>query len=156
MQPGMPAMPPGSPEMSGSSAMPSDPAMGMNAAQAMGTPKLAPYVVLTGLIPVKKQLEEYDRRFLGASLRDPGIDTPRWNSYRIERSEVVPGAAEKWVPIDMKAVAKQYSAQWLRLQPEPALGPFMLSPEIELRDKNALPIPFCSPLPQLVDGVWGF
>jgi molecular chaperone DnaK len=44
--------------MSGSPAMPSDPAMGMNAAQAMGTPKLAPYVVLTGLIPVKKQLEE--------------------------------------------------------------------------------------------------
>jgi hypothetical protein len=156
MQPGMPAMPPGSPEMSGSPAMPSDPAMGMNAAQAMGTPKLAPYVVLTGLIPVKKQLEEYDRRFLGASLRDPGIDTPRWNSYRIERSEVVPGAAEKWMPIDMKAVAKQYSAQWLRLQPEPALGPFMLSPEIELRDKTTLPIPFCSPLPQLVDGVWGF
>lgn len=156
MQPGMPAMP-GAGEMSGSPSMPSDPAMmGMNPAQAMGVPKLAPYVVLTGLIPVKKQLEEYDRTFQGASLRDGGIDTPRWNSYRIERSEVVPGAAEKWVPIDMKVVAKQYSAQWLRLQPEPALGPFTLSPEIELRDKTVLPIPFCSPLPQLADGSWGF
>lgn len=153
MQPGMAGSPPMAGEMSG---MPGPSGMPGAPDQGMGQPKLVPYVVVTGLIPVKKQLEEYDRRFLGASLHDPNIDTPRWNTYRIEKTEVIPGTAEKWVPVDIKAVAKQYSAQWLRLHLEPAIGPLTLSADLELREKNVTPIPFCSPLPQLADGTWGF
>ena len=152
--PAMSGSPPMSGEFSGAPSMPGMP--GMPDQNNMGQPKLVPYVVVTGLIPVKKQLEEYDRRFNTASLHDLTIDTPRWNSYRIERSEVIPGGAEKWTPIDVKTVAKQYSSQWLRLQPEPALGAMTLSPDLEPRDKNVSPIPFCSPLPQLADGTWGF
>lgn len=118
--------------------------------------KLLPYVLVTGLIPIARQQEEYRRRFDAASLRDPVLDTPSWSSYRIEKTEVLPGTAEKWVPVDMKAVARRYSADWAGIQPEPLLPQVMLPPESERRDPAQSPLPFCIPMPQLIDGSWGF
>lgn len=118
--------------------------------------KIVPYVVVTGLIPVKKQWQEYDRRFANASYRDPALDMPSWNSVRIEKTEVLPGVAEKWTPVDMKAVARRYATDWTWSPAEPFLATIVMPAQQERRDPAASPIPFCSPLPQLADGAWGF
>ena len=124
--------------------------------QVQSQGKIMPYVLVTGLIPIVKQQEEYDRRFTAAGFRDPARDTPSWNSYRIERTEVLPGTAEKWTPVDTKALARRYSAEWVGIQPEPLLSQLVIPPGQERRDSTLSPIPFCSPLPQLTDGTWGF
>jgi hypothetical protein len=116
---------------------------------------IVPYVLVTGLIPVAKQQEEYERRFATSSFRDPVRDTPAWSAFQLERTEVIPGTAEKWTPVDLKAVRRRYSAAWAGLQPEPLLGTFVLGDALERRDPAASPLPFCSPMPQLMDGSWG-
>lgn len=118
--------------------------------------KIVPYVLVTGLIPVVKQQEEYDRRFSTASLRDPMLDTASWSNYRLEKTEVLPGAAEKWTAVDMKTVARRYAGDWGGIQPEPMLPPLLLPPEMERRDPVQSPLPFCIPMPQLAEGSWGF
>ena len=118
--------------------------------------KIVPYVLVTGLIPVDKQQKEYSRRFDNASLRDPVLDTPSWSSYRLEKTEVLPGTAEKWTPVDMKSVSRRYSGEWAGIQTEPLLPPLLLPPELERRDPAQTPLPFCIPMPQLAEGSWGF
>jgi hypothetical protein len=118
--------------------------------------KLVPYVLVTGLIPIVKQQEEYERRFSTASLRDAMLDTASWSNYRLEKTEVLPGTAEKWTPVDMKTVARRYGSDWAGIQPEPLLPQVLLPPELERRDPAQSPLPFCIPMPQLVDGSWGF
>ena len=118
--------------------------------------KIVPYVLVTGLIPVVKQQQEYERRFSTASLRDAMLDSPSWSNYRIERTEVLPGTAEKWTPVDMKSIARRYAGDWAGLQPEPLLQQFLLPPELERRDPTQSPLPFCMPMPQLVESSWGF
>jgi hypothetical protein len=124
--------------------------------QAAAQGKIVPYVLVTGLIPVAKQQAEYERRFGTASLRDPILDSPSWSNYRLEKTEVLPGTAEKWTPIDMKTVARRYAGDWAGIQPEPLLPQLLLPPELERRDPVQSPLPFCIPMPQLVDGSWGF
>jgi len=118
--------------------------------------KIVPYVLVTGLIPIAKQQEEYDRRFSTASLRDAVLDTATWSNYRLEKTEVLPGTAEKWTAVDMKIVARRYAGDWAGIQPEPMLPQLLLPPELERRDPAQLPLPFCMPMPQLADGSWGF
>jgi len=118
--------------------------------------KIVPYVLVTGLIPVVKQQQEYDRRFSTASLRDAMLDTPSWSNYRVERTEVLPGTAEKWTPVDMKSIARRYAGEWAGLQPELLLPPILLPPELERRDPAQSPLPFCMPMPQLAESSWGF
>jgi hypothetical protein len=130
---------------------PMPPQPDLNAVQA----KIVPYVIVTGLIPVAKQQEEYDRRFDTASFRDPVLDIPSWSNYRLEKTEVLPGTAEKWTPVDMKTVARRYASEWAGLQPEPLLLPFQLPPELERRDPTQSPLPFSIPMPQLADSSWG-
>ena len=118
--------------------------------------KVVPYVLVTGLIPLLKQQQEYHQRFDSASFRDANIDTPKWGSYTIERAEVQPGAAETWTAIDIKAAARRYGAEWMGFQSEPALSLLVLPSLQESRDPATTPIPFSSPMPQLADGSWGF
>jgi hypothetical protein len=118
--------------------------------------KIVPYVLVTGLIPIAKQQEEYDRRFSTASLRDAMLDTASWSNYRLEKTEILPGTAEKWTPVDMKIVARRYAGDWAGIQPEPLLPQLLLPAEVERRDPVQSPLPFCIPMPQLADGSWGF
>ena len=118
--------------------------------------KIVPYVLVTGLIPILKQQQEYERRFSTASLRDAMLDSPSWSNYRLERTEVLPGTAEKWTPVDMKSIARRYAGEWAGLQPEPLLPQVLLPPELERRDPTQSPLPFCMPMPQLAESSWGF
>lgn len=135
------------------------PDMGMMPPQAGATAtqgRIVPYVLVTGLVPIAKQRSEYERRFDTASLRDAVLDTPSWNSYRLEKTEVLPGTAEKWTPVDMKTVARRYASDWAGIQSEPLLTQLLLPSELERRDPVQSPLPFCIPMPQLAEGVWGF
>lgn len=118
--------------------------------------KIVPYVLVTGLIPIVKQQQEYERRFSTASLRDAMLDSPSWSNYRLERTEVLPGTAEKWTPVDTKSIARRYAGDWAGLQPEPLLPQILLPPELERRDPTQSPLPFCMPMPQLAESSWGF
>jgi hypothetical protein len=117
--------------------------------------KIVPYVLVTGLIPIAKQQEEYERRFSTASFRDAMLDTPSWSTYRLEKTEVLPGTAEKWTPVDLKAVNRRFTVEWAGVQPESLLQQITLPAELERRDPQS-PLPFCVPLPQLGEGFWGF
>lgn len=118
--------------------------------------KIVPYVLVTGLIPVEKQQKEYARRFDTASLRDAMLDTPSWSNYQLEKTEVLPGTAEKWTPVEMKTVARRYAADWAGISTEPMLPQLLLPAELERRDATQFPLPFCIPMPQLAEGSWGF
>ncbi|MGD0896788.1 MAG: hypothetical protein ABR915_03060 [Thermoguttaceae bacterium] len=56
------------------------------------------WVLLKGLVPLKKQKEAYKSAFQNASFQDKGKDAPIYWGFFVERAEVVPGspAALKW------------------------------------------------------------
>lgn len=118
--------------------------------------KVVPYVLVTGLIPLFKQQQEYHQRFDTASFKNANIDMPNWSGYRIERAEVQPGVAEQWTTIDIKTAARRYGTEWMGFQAEPALAMVQLPPTQESRDLATSPIPFSTPMPQLAEGSWGF
>jgi hypothetical protein len=57
---------------------------------------VTPFIVVTGLIPAARQLEEYASRFGSASFQDPRRDAPLWSEYIVERTRVVEGANPRW------------------------------------------------------------
>ena len=118
--------------------------------------RIVPYVVVTGLIPVRKQQEEYRSRFESAarpSDHNPKRDTPLWCDYEIERAAIGPDGKETWTRIDLAAVAKKRATDWgadavVDVDPE-----FLLTSE-DARSKQTTPIAFCSALPRRLDGSW--
>ncbi len=52
--------------------------------------RIAPFIVVTGLIPSAKQQAEFESRFRSVSYRDPRRDNPRWSEYIVERMKVAP------------------------------------------------------------------
>jgi hypothetical protein len=56
------------------------------------------WIVVTGLVPYKKQLAEYQAKFASATGYDPVKDMPRYKGYFVQRAEVVAGVAgePKW------------------------------------------------------------
>jgi hypothetical protein len=111
------------------------------------TAKLAPYVIVTGLLPVQKQQDEYRGRFQSVGYKDAKRDSPLWSDFELERTVVLPGTADKWEPIDLAAAARALARDWGALeaaQPPPGWL-FEQTP----------PVPFFGALPQRVDGGWG-
>lgn len=134
-------MPPGGPGQFGAGPQPSG---------ARG--RLMPYCVVTGLIPVAKQVGDYAQRFAEACYRDPKRDQPLWSDYLIERSVVVPGGRETWEKIDLKAVAKRAQKEWAGVQAEQLPPGFLLAAD---QNPGAGAIGYSAPLPQLVAEAWG-
>lgn len=118
------------------------------------TARIMPYVVVTGLIPVKKQQEEYRRRFEGCSFRDAKRDSPLWCDYEIERGAVGPDGKETWTRIDLVAVAKQQPMGPGDAAAAAGDAEFRLAATEEVLSKTSTPIPFCGPLPSRIDGGW--
>lgn len=114
--------------------------------------QIVPYVVVTGLIPVAKQVGDYQQRFQSTSLRDEKRDSPLWSDYLVERTVVVPGGRENWERIDLKAVAKRARDQWAGVQGEPLPTEFLLAAE---QHPGSGGIGYCAPLPQLAMEGWG-
>ncbi len=125
-------------------------------AEAAGSgARIAPYVVVTGLIPVAKQVAEYQRRFANVGFKDAKRDVPLWADYVVERAEVEKGGRETWSKIDLPARAARWKAAW-GADSVGAIPPeFQFGADEEKRSPKANPAPYCGPLPPLAEGGWG-
>ena len=115
--------------------------------------RLAPYVVLMGLVPVAKQRAEF-RRALGTAdttaapgTGDPQQDLPRWGDYVVERAVAADAdKPEAWSPIRLRLDADQGGSKPL--------------PERFLLGANDLATTtgesgYAAPLPQRLHEPWG-
>ena len=108
------------------------------------------WVVLTGLLPYKKQWNEYGDVFRNAEIKDPRRDVPQYTYYEVERAEVTPGVAPKegdWKKLD---VYKEYYTRrktWSSMTPEIVYGKFLH------RSGGLMPIAY--PLPPVVNKEFG-
>jgi hypothetical protein len=129
--------------------------------EQVGPGKIAPFVVVTGLIPAGKQIAEFESRFASASFRDPRRDTPRWADYIVERTRVVPGATPRWERMRLVNVSR-LNANPGGVQPGPAAadqgGPPLhaenLPPGFFLQPGET-EVEYAAALPARVDGPWG-
>lgn len=115
---------------------------------------VVPFVVVTGLIPVEKQREEYWRRFLVASFRDEKRDSPLWSDYEVDRCVIEGGGPEQWEPVDLDEVAKTWDERWANTASDLLPMQYQLGDFEEQRPKST-PVAFNGPLPQRLDGGWG-
>jgi hypothetical protein len=153
-QAGRPQLPPGFNEF-GPGMMPMEMMMpgmmpGMPGAPAVRG-RLVPYCVVTGLIPIAKQVADYQQRFEQAGLRDPQRDVPLWSDYLVERMVVTPGGREDWKRIDLKQFYAEAAKQWAGVQGEQLPPGFMLAGE----QNPGAAFGYCSPLPALAGDPWG-
>jgi hypothetical protein len=119
--------------------------------QARG--RIAPYVVVTGLIPVSRQAAEYRRRFEGVGFRDAKRDAPLWADWTLERT-LVGDESEGWAAIDLVEAGRRWQAEWTGVTSDTVPAPFLLSAAEDRRNPKTTP-PYCGPLPQLLRGSWG-
>jgi hypothetical protein len=115
--------------------------------------RVAPYVVVTGLIPVSKQVAEYRRRFEKVGFQDAKRDAPLWADWAIERTAVGP-AADRWEPIDLVETARRWQAEWTGVAGDNVPNAYVLSAAEDKRNPKTTP-PYCGPLPLLLRGSWG-
>ncbi len=80
------------------------------------------WALVTGVVPLKKQLGEYQRAFQRSQAQDKDRDTPNYLGYMIERAEIGPdGKALAWVQVDKKAIA-EFAAKWAYYADEVAVA----------------------------------
>ncbi|MFM8291102.1 MAG: hypothetical protein ACKOC4_05300 [Planctomycetia bacterium] len=118
--------------------------------QARG--RILPYVVVTGLIPVAKQVAEYGRRFESVGFKDPKRDTPLWADWSIERT-TVGGGGDRWERLDIAEAGRRWQADGAGGAPEPVPDAFLLPAALDKRNPKTTP-PYCGVLPQLLKGSW--
>ncbi|HEY1603954.1 MAG TPA: hypothetical protein VGG64_30415 [Pirellulales bacterium] len=81
------------------------------AAPSGSTLKGMQWAVITGLVPFANQLKEYRSAFRDVRYANDQLDFPQYDSFEIERAEVLPDSAAvddakmKWVVIDRKRTA---------------------------------------------------
>ncbi len=131
------------------------PAPAPGTGQPLETARVMPYAVVTGLIPVRKQFEEYRRRFAGASFQDPRRDAPIWCDFEIDRTVIEAGGQEAWETLDLQQVSAKQRAEWPGMAPEPVPPQFTLGPNEDRRAVRSTPLPFCGPFPERIDAAWG-
>ncbi|MGO9108789.1 MAG: hypothetical protein ACLP9L_06110 [Thermoguttaceae bacterium] len=100
------------------------------------------WIVVTGLVPYKKQLAEYRAKFDGAAWNVPLEDVPKYAGYFVQRAEVIPGSEPKW-------------STFMAFDPNEAAAKIGRQRAVELADPRFLHIALTSPLPLLVDATWG-
>jgi len=103
------------------------------------------WIVVTGLVPYKKQLAEYRARFDGAAWNDPREDKPNYIGYFVQRAELNPGATgePQWskfmvFPSDANEAAKMGNRTMAEIADSRFVHPFLTAP-----------------LPLLMGATWG-
>lgn len=115
--------------------------------------KVVPYAVVTGLIPARKQFDEYLRRFGNASFQDPRRDSPVWSDYEVDRCLVTPDGDDEWVTLDLNALWRAQVSEWTSAVPDIVPAIFQLGADEERRSRPDL-FPLCGPLPVRENGNW--
>ncbi|MCE9630729.1 MAG: hypothetical protein K8S94_08475 [Planctomycetia bacterium] len=117
--------------------------------------RIAPYVIVTGLVPVAKQQEEFERCFASTGFRDRDLDAPKWGQYLVERSVVGTGGAERWERLKLKNVEALDVAGGPQNQPAEPMQPEILPPAFLVGATEA-EIGYAAGVPQRIDDSWGF
>lgn len=112
---------------------------------------LVPYVLLTGLVPYRKQAEEYRSLFSTASFTDAERDVPHWSDFTVERQEVGASGGGPWQEIDLRQTVQRWGREWSGVAADPLPPEFVLNETDNPRDPAAMPVGFCGPLPQLAE-----
>ena len=113
--------------------------------------RLVPYCIVTGLIPIAKQVADYQQRYEKSGLRDPQRDVPLWSDYLVERMVVTPDGREEWKRIELKQFFADAAKLWAGVQPEQLPPGVVLGPE----QNPGATFLYCSPLPMLAGDPWG-
>ncbi|MFM7138477.1 MAG: hypothetical protein ACKO1M_15655, partial [Planctomycetota bacterium] len=125
--------------------------------------KITPFVIVTGLIPVAKQQQEYDRRFGSASFRDPRRDRPQWAVYLVERARVEAGGTPRWERLEVKDAPRAADGSRIGAGEMPGaagaggeqpLAQETLPPAFFLQPEESA-VGYAAPLPQRLDEPWG-
>ncbi len=111
--------------------------------------KKMPYVLLTGLIPFRKQLDEYIAIYARASYQSPERDFPIWHDYAVERLEVRPDGGGEWKVIDITRLYEDWKDNWASTATDSIPQQFLLPSTQNLFDPAEVPIGYWGPLPAL-------
>ena len=138
---------------------PEQPPAEFNPAMAGQRGKVVPYVLVTGLVPVAKQRDEYLRAFGSAGSSDPQRDLPHWNQYRVERAVIGPdGTSVKWERLAVKNVDQFGQDGGMAMAP-PNQAPEAMQqemvPALFLLGSTDTDIGYVAQLPQRIDDAWG-
>ncbi len=77
------------------------------------------FVAIKGLVPVKRQNEEFDGCFLRAKGYDEKRDTPNYIYYSVERAEILPdGTPSQWTVVGSSQTMRKTEARWAGLPDE--------------------------------------
>lgn len=123
--------------------------MGMQATIMSPPAKKMPYVLLTGLIPFRKQLDEYIALYSRASYQSSERDLPIWHDYAIERLEVRPDGGGEWKVIDITRLYEDWKNNWVSTATDSIPEQFILPSTQNLFDPADVPIGYWGPLPAL-------
>jgi hypothetical protein len=126
--------------------------------EEVGPGRIAPFVVVTGLVPAGKQKAEFESRYANVSFRDPRRDTPRWTDYIVERTRVVPGAAPRWERLRLMNVSRFDAAPGAPPAAVGQGGPHLHSENLPagfFLQPGETEIEYAAALPARVDGPWG-
>lgn len=123
--------------------------MGMQATIMSPPAKKMPFVLLTGLIPFRKQLDEYIALYSRASYQSSERDLPIWHDYAIERLEVRPDGGGEWKVIDITRLYEDWKNNWVSTATDSIPEQFILPSTQNLFDPADVPIGYWGPLPAL-------
>ncbi len=80
------------------------------------------WVVVTGLVPYHKQVEEYKRLFDNALHKDPKLDTPQYATFAVQRAETTSAGQSdadlKWTDVDVVTIYNEANAQFSIERPD--------------------------------------
>ena len=106
------------------------------------------WVVVTGLLPYKKQWVEYGNVFRNAEVKFPQRDVPSYIYYEVERAEVTLGQEPEEDAWKQLKIFKEYEdRKWAGGKPE------IVHPKFLHRSGSMIPMAY--PLPPLVDKEFG-
>ena len=80
------------------------------------TVRPALFVVVTGLVPFKEQIEEYDRTFKDAAGYDPQRDYPEYLDYLVQRADVTGGGPPQWEDVKLSTERDERVRSWPEIQ----------------------------------------
>ncbi len=111
--------------------------------------KKMPYVLLTGLIPFRKQIDDYIALYARASYQSAERDLPIWHDYAVERLEVRPDGGGEWKVIDVTRLYEDWKDNWTSTATDSIPQQFILPSTQNLFDPADVPIGYWGPLPAL-------
>lgn len=103
------------------------------------------WAVITGLIPIQRQLEVYVNAFSDSIAPNPIQDRPLYYNYEVQRAKVVPGRgidSLEWEDVDIADQMKQKSALWGGAIGTDPVDPTYMAP---LAGEGSLPMSYFLP-----------